>query len=242
MLSLPKIRLLYYKNALDRCVRRFFDSCEDGCFSRDGSDRYVFSGSWAYVERRLSSDIADEIRRLSKPFDIMNPSYTFIIGGCCPAENMLLDHAVGGLPKKLRSVLDSGSCPKYILRERDIVFDPHSLSDIADRIFEKAFRHGFRRVLGPGYGNVFAIRHRRLDCYAVFKALKYVYGRSACVNVWKEEADARPQCLTAVNDLIDLYVNSKAEMNRSPEFKTAIEEIRQYADGCIRSLEDGERG
>ena len=70
----------------------------------------------------------------------------------------------------------------------------------------------------------------------MFKVIKYIYGRNSCVNVWKDEFKDKRQCITAVNDLIDKYVNNKTAMNKSRKFKNIVEEVRQYCDGCINRM------
>ena len=237
----PKIRLLYFKNILDRCFFRFFEDFND-CFTKTDDGRYILSVRNApeKIRKYFLAEIKTEILKYAKPFDLFNPEYFFVIGGCDPAENMLLEFKDGYFPKKLSRLLDSGGCPKYVLKEKDIKIDIEFFNSLIDDLFTMFFAdHGcFGRLLGKGYDNVFAVKHRQLDCYSVFKVIKYIYGRNSCVNVWKDEFEDKRQCVTAVNDLIDMYVNNKTAMNRSRKFKNIVEEVRQYCDGCINKMRD----
>jgi hypothetical protein len=226
----PKIKLLYYKSLIDERLLAFFDEFGDSCFAKSQSGAYSFTGSWTKFGKWLAGATADRLKSLASPFDIQSPEYMFVIGGCDPRDNMLLDHRNGYFPKKLDRYLKSEQCLKYLLKEKDVVFDMSMFQAASDSFFDVLFARGGAAALGPGYQNVVAIRHRRLDCYAVFKSLKYIYGADACVNVWKESLSGERPCLTATNDLICKYVNCKTEMNRSPEFKKAVAELRQYAD------------
>ena len=92
------------------------------------------------------------------------------------------------------------------------------------------------KTLGAEYKNVMFIQHSRLDCYTLFKVLKYIYGKSNCTNIFKDKKlNNKKQVIIAINDLIDKYVN-KAEMNKSEELKTIVKEIEQYIQEKIQTL------
>ena len=196
------------------------------------------SNSPEKIKKYFMSGVRDEVLKYAKPFDLFSPEYFFVIGGCEPDENLLLEFTDGYFPKKLDSLLGSGKCPKYVLKEKDIKIDIEYFNSMIDDIFIGLFstENGFNRLLGRNYSNVFTIKHRRLDCYSVFKVLKYVFGRNNCVNVWKDEFEDKRQCIVAVNDLIDKYINNKTAMNKSRKFKNIVAEIRQYCDGCINGI------
>ena len=87
----PKIRLLYFKNILDRCFFRFFEDFND-CFTKTDDGRYILSARNApeKIRKYFLTEIKTEILKYAKPFDLFNPEYFFVISGCDPAENMLL--------------------------------------------------------------------------------------------------------------------------------------------------------
>lgn len=228
----PKIRLLFYENVIDLCLVSFFnDYVRD--FSRTPDGKYSFSCSRKSIEKYFTSHITEEISKRIQAFDITNPVYTFIIGGCNPPENIMLDYRTGYFPEKLMHFVTSRHCQKYMLKETDISIDMAEFNEIFDSIFIDAFRHGFTGIKNAERG-VFAIMHRRLDCYAIFKIIKYLYGRTNCINIWKEEGGLETRCIISVNSLIDKYVNNKTAMNKSREFKQIVSEVKQYADEKIR--------
>ena len=238
-MAAPKIKLLYFKNVLDQCFFKFFEDFND-CFTRKDSGEYVLSAQTApeKIKKYFIAEIKTEILKYARPFDLFNSEYLFIIGGCDPAENMLLEFKDGYFPRKLTRIIDSGKCPKYVLKEKDIKIDIEFFNSLVDDLFINLFSNedSFSKLLGRGYSNVFAVKHRQLDCYSMFKVIKYIYGRNSCVNVWKDEFKDKRQCITAVNDLIDKYVNNKTAMNKSRKFKNIVEEVRQYCDGCINRM------
>ena len=89
-------------------------------------------------------------------------------------------------------------------------------------------RRSIVRFLGDGFTNVIFLSHSHLDCYALFKIVKHLYGNSNCINVWKEKMSRQKQHLVAVNELIAKYVQKKNEMNKSIELKEYAREIRDY--------------
>ena len=74
------------------------------------------------------------------------------------------------------------------------------------------------------------MQHKRLDCYSMFKVLKHIYGKSCCVNMYKElKLDSKKQPLAAVNELVDKHV-SKAAVNKSAKLMKIEAEVKQYVD------------
>ena len=224
MVLIPKIKLL------DLCLDGLVEAY-GGYFVRSGG-RYIMAKqpSLETLARYIVDFCGKEAERRVAKFDPEAPEYLFLLGGCEPRDNMLLEFRSGYFPKKLDDLVGSEKCRKYFMKERDIEIDGLFFNKAADLAFEKLFRPG-----GAGFasrpGNVFALRHRRLDCYALFKIMKYLYGAKNCVNSWTELPGK--ERLTAINDLICRYINNKTGMNRSPEFKTAVAEVKQYADGLM---------
>lgn len=220
-------------------MRRFFDDYGDS-FVRDGAGGYVFSAGMSEdsLTRYLRNAVKSEVLSLTRRFDRLSPEYTFIIGGCDPADNILFEYRSRCFPGRLTSAVLSGRCGKYVIREKDVKIDSVMFNSSADAVFREMFSDRGRWIdfLGGGRLGVFAVTHSRLDCYAVFKALKYLYGGSNCVNVWKDEMQREKPCVTAVNDLIDKYSAHMSKMNRSPAFRDAVEELRRYCDECMASV------
>ena len=97
-------------------------------------------------------------------------------------------------------------------------------------IFNKMFnKHEPKRSSMPTCKTVF-VSHSRLDCYMLFKTLKWAYGSSNCCNIWKEKLASRKPCLVAVNDLISKYIHNKSMMNKSAKFKHYAHEVKDFID------------
>ena len=47
----------------------------------------------------------------------------------------------------------------------------------------------------------------------MFKTIKAIYGKSNCINVWKDRMQQIDSPIVAVNDLIDKYIRNKAMLN-----------------------------
>ena len=209
------------------CLDRFIDEYADS-FVKDGG-HYIMAKqpSQEALTRYIVDFCGKETEKRVSRFDPEAPEFLFLLGGCEPKDNMLLEFKSGYFPKKLEDLVNSEKCRKYFMKERDIDIDGLFFNKAADAAFDRLFKPG-----GAGFasrpGNVFALRHRRLDCYALFKIMKYLYGGKNCVNSWTEFPGK--ERLTAVNDLICRYVNNKTGMNRSSAFKSAVKEIKQYAD------------
>lgn len=153
-----------------------------------------------------------------------------IIGSCWPIDNLLLvwkDRSY--FPKKLEALVMEKPTVKYLLREKDICVDIEALNDIFNGTFSKMFKEGYAtKLLGKSFSNVICVSHSFLDCYALFKIIKWTYGNSSCINVWKEKMHSQMQHLVAVNELIAKYVQKKTSMNNSFELKKYAKEVKDY--------------
>ena len=67
----------------------------------------------------------------------------------------------------------------------------------------------------------------------MFKTIKYLVGKSNCINLYLEKFKKEKSPIIAVNDLIDLYSN-KLEMNKSKKFMLAIAEVKTFIDERLR--------
>jgi hypothetical protein len=154
-----------------------------------------------------------------------------IIGACYPINNILLslnDNII--LPKKLHNFLNTKQHIKYILKESDILIDIDIFNSIVMEIFNECFSNDniCNKLFGEYSKNIIFITHNKLDCYMVFKAIKWIYGQSNCVNVWKNTLNSPCNNIVALNDLISKYVNNKRMLNSNMQFKIYVNEIKQY--------------
>ena len=64
----------------------------------------------------------------------------------------------------------------------------------------------------------------------MFKAIKSLYGRTNCCNLYKERFRSSSGCLVAVNDIVDRCIKGRQQLNSMPEFKKAIKE------SCVKPI------
>lgn len=226
-----KLNLIYYKCLLDSAVEKMFDVI-GSMFVRDSNGAYVFSGGWseARLEALLETCLSEAMHEVIVPAHKTFDKYV-VISSCWPKDNLLLkmkDSAY--FPKKLDKLLSSKPEVKYLLREKDICIDILALNHIFIKVFNKMFNDSKHaaKVLGAGFSNVIFLSHSHLDCYALFKVIKHIYGNANCVNMWKEKMSCKMQHLVAVNDLISKYVQKKTCMNKSNELKMYAREVKDY--------------
>lgn len=94
-------------------------------------------------------------------------------------------------------------------------------------------RSVLQKMLGSDFSNVVAISHKNLDCYMMFKTIKWVYGNSNCINIWKEKMPNAHECLVAINELISKNIKNKSKMNKSSLFKKYALEAKCYLDEVL---------
>ena len=184
------------------------------------------------LHKYFKCKIIDELKRYVTQYDILKPNYYLIIGACIPIDNLLLKFKDASFPKKLDRLLNSDYKIHYILKEKDIKIDLVLFNQVMSDIFNEFFS---KDVLGKKYRNVMFIRHNKLDCYSMYKTLKYLYGKSNCINLYDNFIDKRSP-IVAINELIDKYVNNKVAMNRSDDFKTYVNEIKQYINQRLDNI------
>lgn len=234
---MPKLNLLYYKNLLDLCFYRFFALYED-CFAKDG-DCYVLAKcpSRSKLQRIFIALLKEVMLQYVKPYDVLDANYYFILGSCMPKDNLLLKFKDGYFPEKLNSVIDGKLQLKYLLKEHDIKLDMVLFNQVFIDIFTKFFEDNdaMRKLLGSKYKNVVFVMNKKLDCYALFKTVKFLYGKSNCTNLYDKFKDKRSP-IVAVNDLICRYVHNKAALNKSHEFKLAVAEVKQFLDEKMKEV------
>ena len=156
---MPKIKLLYYKNLLDRCFARFFNDFNDDFIQQNGV--YVFNASWSvfHFKKIFREYLCTELRKFIKPNAVIGADYYFIIGSCIPKDNILLDIQSGYFPEKLRKIIMSDYNIKYFLREKDIKIDLVFFNTMLEELFLEFFKNQWKvsRYVGDKYTNLFFI-------------------------------------------------------------------------------------
>ncbi len=188
------------------------------------------------LEGEFKKYLKEVLLQYAKPYSLDAPNYWLIIGACMPKNNILLDCKKDQyFPAKLQSTIDATWQIKWLLKEKDIKIDIVKFNEACISLFNKMFKNqeNVQRLLGKNWTNVFFVQHSRLDCYSMFKTLKAIYGRSNCINVWKDKMQNVKLPLVALNDLIDRYVQNKTCLNSMQEFKNAVKEVKQYVDSCL---------
>lgn len=231
--------MLYYKELVGLAFTNFFNDYNE-LFVKE-NNMYIFSGNFSKskLEGIFKTYISNAIKQLAKPWNIFEPTYFFLIGSCLPKNNLLLKYSdKSKFPKSLQKIIDSPFQIKWILKEQDIRIDSIMFNTVLFKIFDQMFKSPKRiqNWLGKEYKNIFFIQHNNLDCYAIFKILKFAFGKSNCVNIHQEKMNSMSTCIVAINELIEKYANNKHAVNKSLEFKTAMVEIQQYADSCRKNL------
>lgn len=227
---MPKFYLIYFKCLLDLALAQFFEVFNNQFQKVDG--RYVLSSSMSKQKMAsvLKKLVIQELRKIVSKHDKLHPEYYLVIGSCMPEDNLLLEFRDSKrFPEKLDLLVKSKL--KYLLREKDIDIDIQMFNCICTELTNKMLCDNLlAKSLGQQYKNVIFVQHKRLDCYSMFKVLKHIYGKSSCVNVYKElKLDSKKQPLAAVNELVDKHV-SKAAMNKSVELMKIEVEVKQYVD------------
>ena len=225
-----KLCLLYYKNLLDAAVEKLFASI-GSMFTKLDDGTYVFSSGWSKskMSKLFEQCLKESMLEVVEPATKTHDKY-IIIGSCWPIDNLLLtwkDRSY--FPKKLEALIMEKPTVKYLLREKDICVDIDALNEIFLETFNKMFKDGYvAKLLGKSFSNVICVSHSFLDCYAVFKTIKWAYGSSSCINVWKEKMHTQMQHLVAVNELIAKYIQKKTLMNNSLSLKKYAREVKDY--------------
>lgn len=227
-----KLNLIYYKNILDLAFEDFIHLNED-CFVKC-NDKYVLSKNFTRqaLKKMLEECVSCRLKSLVVPSSKTNDKY-ILIGSCYPRDNMILKFKTKAyFPKKLDDILSKMPTLKWVMKEHDIEVDISLVNDILVETFNEMFTNDKKtlKMLGDSYSNVIAVSHKNLDCYAMFKTIKWAYGSSNCTNIYKDKLIGHKPCLVALNDLVSKYIPNKVAMNRSYEFKKCAHEVKDYLD------------
>lgn len=236
---LPKYNVIYYKEILDSCFKRFFDEYNDQ-FSKIDNE-YVLSKTFSKtkIKQIFTEYIFIEFSKFVKPFDLVSqPNFYIIINGCKPQENIMLKYKDSNyFPKKLQQLIQTDFQPKYILAEKDIRIDLVKFNECFIEIFNRMFRSVLelsQKFLGYTGNNIILVQHKYLDCWMIYKIIKHIYGNRNIVNLAEQYTDKK--ILVGINDLICKYIQNKKEISKSKEFKLAYTEIKQYLEGKTTSI------
>ena len=232
-----KLNLVYYKCLLDIVVEDFVHKHEDLFTKCNG--RYVLglSTSKAKLQAELDKCINDVVNEVRDAY-CRKDDVLVVIGSCWPRDNLLLEFKdYGYFPAKLQKLIDTKPALKWILSERDIDISIDLLNELLVSLFNKRFCAKATKRSAELRPAVMYLSHSHLDCYMLFKTLKWAYGSSNCCNVWKEKLASRKPCLVAVNDLISKYIHNKSRMNKSTKFKQYAHEVKDYVDEKLRLKE-----
>lgn len=229
-----KLNLIYYKNLLDGVIEFFVDSYND-CFVRE-NDRYIFSAGMSKTKLKtiLEQYVVDAINQINS--EVVNKNdYLIVIGSCYPINHLLLQFKDDEyFPKKLQSILDNKPSLKWILREKNIEIDIDLINEILIDIFNSFFTSQNKCQKTFSANNVMFVQHSHLDCYMMFKVIKWIYGNCNCINIWKDHLANQQMHLVALNDLISKYIQNKNAMNKSKQFKSYAFEVKEYLNNKLQ--------
>jgi len=240
------LNLIYYKDILDLCFKRFFSE-QNNMFKKNDDESYVYIGnqSKTNLEKLFSGYIRDILVDLfEKNGAPAFFQYYFIIGGCFPGNNILLDTLGKNdrnemyFPAKFRKMIENFPDMKYFLTETDINIDMRMFNNVFENIFNHLFSNRIKTIkkwFGKNteyLNNIFFIKHSKFDCYFLFKTIKQKYG-SLCVNLHKKFNMASNMCIWSVNEKIDDYSRSKLECLNSESTDIYKNEILKFMEDCL---------
>lgn len=228
--------LIYYKELINTCLLKFFNDFNDYFVIENNC--YIFSANYSISKLKtiFKKYIKTEIKTYCKPNkDIFQNDYYLVIGGCLPKDNILLQYKdLQYFPEKLNKLILNEHQIKYILKEQDIKLNIIQINEIFIELFNEFFNN--KLTIGKQYNNIIFIQHKRLDCYLLFKTLKFLLGNKNCVNLYEKYFKNNKQCIIAINDKIQQYIHNKNLLNSNNEYKIIVNEIKQYLDEIIFSV------
>ena len=226
-----KLNLIYYKNPIDLAIEKFFNSY--GSFFTKENDKYVLCSntSKSKIRRILEKCISLSFSELTNSC-CANDVFV-VIGSCWPCNNLLLEFKDDKyFPKRLSKILLDRPNIKWLFSEPDIEIDISSINEMFVSLFNDAFND--KKYANKLFNNkTILVSHSKLDCYMMFKTIKWAYGNSNCTNLWKEKLSNKRPNFVAINDLIARYVHNKTKMNRSAHFKQCALEVKNYLDAKL---------
>ena len=228
----PTLNLVFFKHLADSTLYDYFTSSE---FTKEEDGYALVDGrSETTLRNLLDEAFISHLLENVTPWSLENPNHYFIIGACLPKDNLLLDFQQGCMvSERTRKLIDAEYPLRYVFMEDDLKADPVMFNSLVESLFVRYFDH--RRLLrriGKDYSNVHFIRHRRLDCYVMFKLMKYIYGRSNCLNLFLQKRMRNNMVIRSVNEMIDSEIDKRG-LTGSIQLRTIANEVRQYLDFCL---------
>lgn len=228
-----KLNLIYYKNLVDAATEIFFKDYGDSFTKED--EKYILglNSSKSSLKAILERCIIEAARSSVSTDEVDVNDVLVVIGSCYPKDNILLDFKDDSyFPKKLSSYISNHPTVKWVLSEKDIDIDIDAFNESLVSIFNDMFNDisKARDVFGCMYRDIMLVSHKKLDCYAMFKTVKWAYGSSNCLNLWKTKMQGNRCCMVALNDMISKYIHNKSKMNSSAKFKRYAHEVKDYLD------------
>lgn len=232
----PKLNFLYFKDILDICFKQFFKDFNDD-FIKSG-DVYVYGkhATKSKLKSVFRAYIKTELKKYITPNSANNGNYYFIIGSCCPKDNILLQYKDATFPKKLLKLLQSDYHIKYYIKEKDIKLDLVFFNSIFDELFCEFFKDRYKvlKYIGKEYTNLFFIQHHRLDCMTIYELIRKEYGKKNVVNLHKKYLQKLTPILISINEHIDKCTHNAKKMFANNEYNLIIAEVKQYVSECMR--------
>lgn len=238
MASPLKISFLYYKNLLDLAFTEFFEEFNNS-FARQQDGTYLFSSdvSRSKIKKFFKASILRRISSLSAPWDIEHPMCLVVVGSCFPKDNALLELKTSQdvFPCSLSLALTATPTVKWILREQDIKIDDLAFNEVLVEIFNELFKKSNKHQ--STFKNVMFVTHKCLDCYAIFKILRWTYGKSATINLYEATGlDKKRLPLTSINELLGKHIHNRAALSKNAKFKQSAKELNEYASSWMSEL------
>ena len=223
-----KLDLIYYKNLLDIAIGKFVQMHED-CFKKDGN-AYVLglNASKTKLQQEVETCIDTALSSIISKFGDKDDVF-LVIGSCYPKDNLLLSFKDDiYFPKKLSALIAENPALKWLMVEKDVEIGIDLFNELAMNVFNRRFCKQCPRRSRIVHPKTIYVAHSKLDCYMMFKIIKWAYGSSNCCNVWKEHLQGMKSNLVAVNDLVSKYVHNKSRMNKSKEFRQCALEVKDF--------------
>ena len=244
-MTLPRYIFISYYALLDEAMVYFFQDMNDSFIKlekENGRIDYIFAESHMKLRQYFNQIIPKIILSKTKPFDMFNQKYYFIIDDCSPKDNIYLKNA-SHLPKKLAVLLAKDLDIKYVLAESDIKLDLVTLNSIFDSYFDQMFGGARKRLGGllADRRNVFFVRNSSMD-YTMVKKVGYsLFGRKYVDKIQLNEHSQKKKQLININCVLSRYVEDKNSLKRSDEYKLIEGEVRQYLSACVDALNGEEQ-
>ena len=219
-----KLDLIYYRNILDVALKIFFDANEDFFIKEDG--KYIFSANVS--EHRFKTIfcncISSAFNAIADLVDICKNDIIVVIDECYPI-NFILNKYVNPIDDEMLNFIEGKPEIKWTLAENDIAFDIELMNSIAIDFFNRCFLEKISMSKAISNKTIF-LAHSNLDCYMLFKIVKWAYGKSNCYNLWNSFSG---QCfLKSIDDLISQKSQNKTLLNKDYEFKKYAKEVKEH--------------